>query len=507
MLGLFSLPEDAAPPETVAAIDLGSNSFHMIVARIDNGRIQVVDRLREMVRLAAGLDEHRNLDREARERALGCLERFGQRLRGMPPASVRAVGTNTLRSAKNARDFLHQAEGALGYPIEIIAGREEARLIYQGVARSLSDREEMRLVMDIGGGSTEFILGRKLAPVRRESLFMGCVTMSRTYFDNGKIKEKNLRRAEIAARLELQAIAEEYREIGWDRAVGASGTMLSIAKVLRAQGWSDQGITSAGLQQLREAVLSAGDITKLKLAELKEERLPVFPGGLAIVCGTFEELGIQTMSISDSALREGLIYDLMGRIAHEDIRDQAIHNLVRRYQIDRHQAERVEKTALMCLNQVEKVWQLESEEHQHMLAWAARLHELGLAIAHNQYHKHGAYIVANSDLEGFSREEQTLLATLVRGHRRKLPPLGEFNSLPEAEIPMAIRLCVLLRLAALLHRAQSQAAIPRFVLEADDNKLHIIFQEGWLAEHPLTQADLENERNYLKDAKIELNFQ
>ncbi len=505
MLGLFSL-EQQNPPETAAAIDLGSNSFHMIVARIQDGQLQVVDKLREMVRLAAGLDEQKNLSEEAQQRALACLERFGQRLRGLPPSYVRVVGTNTLRSAKNAREFRKAAEAALGYEIEIIAGREEARLIYQGVARSMANTGERRLVMDIGGGSTEFIIGEKFETIQRESLFMGCVTMSKKYFADGVVKNKNLRRAEIAARLELQAIAEDYRQLGWEKVIGASGTIRSIDKIVRGQGWSSAGITYESMQKLRAALLDAGDVNKLKLAELKEERVPVFAGGFAVLMGIFEELQLDVMSVSDGALREGLIYDLVGRIAHEDIREATIQKLIVRYQIDVVQGQRVEKTALACLEQVAKSWQLNSEEHQHMLAWAARLHEIGLGIAHNQYHKHGAYILTHSDLAGFSREEQNLLAVLVRGHRRRFPPEEEFKNLPESDWQLAKRLTVLLRLAALLHRSQSATVLPAFHLEAGDDKLELILPPSWLGEHPLTQTDLENEQIYLKDAGVGLSF-
>jgi exopolyphosphatase / guanosine-5'-triphosphate,3'-diphosphate pyrophosphatase len=505
MLDLSTLPHNT-PPHTVAAIDLGSNSFHMIVARIQDRQLQVIDRLREMVRLAAGLDEHKVLSQEAQQRAIACLERFGQRLRGMTPEDVRVVGTNTLRTAKNARQFLRAAERALGFEIEIIAGREEARLIYQGVAHSLANSNEQRLVIDIGGGSTEFIIGQKLDTLQRESLYMGCVTMSQRYFPEGILKAKAMRRAEIATRLELQAIAEDFRALGWEKAIGASGTIRAIEKIVRAEGWSDYGISYSAMQKLRSVLLDAGDIKKVKLQELKEERLPVFAGGFAVLMGIFEELHIDTLSVSDGALREGLIYDLIGRIAHEDIRDQTIQALSNRYQVDTAQAQRVEKTALACLAQIAPAWGLTHEEYQNMLIWAARLHEIGLAIAHNQYHKHGAYILNHSDLAGFSHAEQSLLAMLVRAHRRRFPTAEELAQLPETELSQAIRLCVILRVAVLLHRSQNASQLPPLNLQAHDNKLHLSFPHQWLEQYPLTQADLEIEHAYLAEAGIQFTF-
>jgi exopolyphosphatase/guanosine-5'-triphosphate,3'-diphosphate pyrophosphatase len=503
MLGLFALKQQR--PDTVAAVDLGSNSFHMIVARIQDGHLHILDRLREPVRLADGLDDRRVLSEDAQQRALACLERFGQRVREMPPGSVRIVGTNTLRSAHGLKGFLQAAEKALGHDIEIIAGREEARLIYLGVAHSIAAGGERRLVMDIGGGSTEFIVGEGFETVRRESLYMGCVTMSKRFFPDGVYKNKALRRAEIAARLELQPIAAEYRGLGWERAIGASGSIKAIERVIVANGWAD-GITPAGLQKLRAAVLEAGNAKALAaLKGMGEDRVPVFAGGLAVLLGTFEELQIKRMEVSDGALREGLVYDLLGRIFHEDVRERTIRGLLKRYAVDLEQAQRIQATALDCLRQVAESWQLNSEEHRHMLGWGALLHESGRLVAHGQYHKHGGYILQNSDMAGFSRQEQALLAALVRGHRRKFP-VGEFTRLLEEDAPMGMRLCVLLRLAVLLHRSRSQAALPAFTLSAQDNAVDLRFPEDWLNQHPLTQADLEQELAYIKEAKFTLSF-
>ena len=390
---------DANTSESVvAAVDLGSTSFHLIIARIVNGQVHVVDRMRDMVLLANGLDHKNRLSDEAQKRAVECLARFGQRLRDMPASNVRAVGTNTLRRATNAEQFLSVAQHALGFPIEVVAGREEARLIYLGVAHSVAPHAGRRLVIDIGGGSTELIIGEGFAPLSMESLHMGCVSMSRAYFAEGVIRARDMRRAEIAARLELQPIERQYQRLGWQSAVGASGTIRTADKIARANGWSDNGITQQALHKLRDAMLAAGHVQRLKWDDVSSDRISVLPGGVA------EALNIERIEVAEGALREGTLYDLLGRIQHEDARETSIHALMARYQVDVAQAARVENTAMTCLAQVVQDWKLVDEEHAHLLRWAARLHELGLAIDHNQYHKHGSYIVESSDLPGFSRQ-------------------------------------------------------------------------------------------------------
>jgi exopolyphosphatase/guanosine-5'-triphosphate,3'-diphosphate pyrophosphatase len=502
-VALPSPPEDA---DTIAAVDLGSNSFHMIIADVSRDEVQIVDRLRETVRLAAGLDAHNVLGEEAAQRGLDCLRRFGQRVHELPLGAVRAVGTNTLRSAHNGAGFLAAAEEALGHPIEIIAGREEARLIYLGVAHSRADDRGRRLVMDIGGGSTELIIGERFEAQHRESLYMGCVSSTRHYFPDGKLTEGAMRAAEIAAHLELESIERRYRRIGWDHAIGASGTIKAVGATLEANGWAQGGITFAGLQRLRKALLKAGSIGALGLPGLGSDRAAVFPGGVAILLATFEALSIEHMAVSEGALREGLLYDLLGRIRHEDVRARTTRAMAKRYDVARKFAQRVADTALACLQQVARDWQLEGEQNRNMLMWAAQLHEVGLAIAHNQYHKHGAYIVRHSDMPGFSRQEQAFLAALIRGHRRKFPK-SELQELAGVHAETARRLCVLLRLAVLLNHGRNKAPPPPLTLHADGSTLELLFAEGWLAEHPLTLANLEREADYLKAAKLTLRFQ
>ncbi|MDH5785552.1 MAG: exopolyphosphatase [Chromatiales bacterium] len=480
----------------LAAVDLGSNSFHMIVAELVDGELRIVDRLREMVRLAGGLDEQGNLDEASRQRALACLQRFGQRLVDFPPGSVRAVGTNTLRRARS-NDFLKQARQALGHPIEIIAGVEEARLIYLGVAHTLSDSDDIRLVADIGGGSTEVILGRRFEALEKESLYMGCVSFTRRFFPDGAINAVAMRKAVIAARQEVLGIEREYRDIGWGQAVGASGTIKAVRDVVRANGWSDEGITYDSLRRLADELVAAGHIDRVSLQGLKEERMPVICGGVAVLLALFEGLQIERMAVSEQALREGLLYDMLGRLRHEDVRERTINALSERYQLDTAQAARVEQTALQLLDGVAAEWSLEDESARQLLSWAARLHEIGLAIVHSQYHKHGAYLLANSDLPGFTRREQQLLAILVRAHRRKLP-MAEFAQLPEEDGARAIRLSLLLRLAVLLHRSHSDEPLPIVEVTAAEQGTALSFPGGWIEEHPLTAADLELEQGWMQ---------
>jgi exopolyphosphatase/guanosine-5'-triphosphate,3'-diphosphate pyrophosphatase len=491
--------------EAIASIDLGSNSFHLIVVRAHNGDLQVIDKLREMVRLGEGLTPEKNLDPMVAERALACLERFGQRLRTVPPSNVRAVGTNTMRQLRFSDAFLSRAERALGHEIEVIAGREEARLIYLGVAHGLAAGDERRLVVDIGGGSTELIIGEGFNPDQRESLHMGCVSISQGYFRQGQITAKAMKQAELACEVQLQPVSKQFREGGWQRAVGSSGTIKAIREVVIQAGWSEAGITLDALERLKRALVDAGSIDRLQLKGLADERKPVFPGGVAVLLAVFQSIGIERMQVSNEALREGLIYDLLGRSRHEDVRERTIQSLSNRYNIEQVQAKRVDRTAQALFNQTLKSWQLADPEFASMLSWAAQIHEIGLAVSHSSFHKHGAYLIENSDLSGFSRQEQRLLAALVRGHRRKFP-VSVFDSLATDLVLIAKRLCILLRLAVLLHRGRSATLKPQTLMEAKGDRISLEFPPGWLEQHPLTQMELAQEAENLRLAGFELTF-
>jgi len=489
-------------PDVIAAVDLGSNSFHMVVARYSHGQLIILDRLREMVRLAAGLDEHGRLDRIAVENGLQCLQRFGQRLRDMNAESVRVVGTNTLRQARRKGAFLDRARAALGHPIEVISGIEEARLIYLGVAHTMPSEPGKRLVVDIGGGSTEIIIGEGVHAKRLESLHMGCVSMSTDFFDDGEISEKRMKRARLAARLELEPVRASFKEFGWDQAVGSSGTIRSISDILRARGGDGQ-ITLAAVESLIEQAVRAGHVSKLRFPGLSDERVPVFAGGLAIMAEVLTILGIGSMRVADGALREGLLYDLLGRLTNEDARVRSVRAMQGRYHVDMAQAERVEGTALDFLRQTQAEWGLEDPFAELLISWSARLHEIGLDVSHSHYHKHGAYLLEHADMPGFPQEEQRILAYVVGAHRRKV----HLDSLEDLTPPWHIKaefLIVLLRLAVLLHRGRSAVALPHIELKAKARSLELRFPRNWIDEHPLTAADLELEVEHHKSSGFRL---
>lgn len=489
-------------PEFAAAVDLGSNSFHMVVGRLEAGQLNIVDRLRERVRFASGLDQNNNISPEAQERALDCLKRFGQRVADMPAGSVRVVGTNTLRKARNSRDFMELAHHALGHPIEVIGGREEARLIYLGVAQTVPSDGGKRLVVDIGGGSTEFIIGDGFEIIEADSLYMGCVSFSLRFFPDGKITAKGFRDAKVAAELELQSIARPYRAVGWTSEVGCSGTIHAVETIVRANGWSDDGITLKALKKLRKALVSAGTVTALDIPGLQPDRRDVICGGVAILEALFEDLRVNNMVPSPGALREGVLYDLVGRIRDEDVRDRTINWFCDHYHVDRAQAARVEETALHLLDHAMKTWEIDEETSAAFLSWSAQLCEIGLAIAHTGYHKHTAYLVAHSHMAGFSRGEQAVLAALLRGQRRKLRP-DVFAEIDPKQLEQIERLCALLRLAICLNRSRDDEA-PRCALRVKKNRLKLSFPDGWLGQHPLTAITLEQEATYLKAINFEL---
>jgi exopolyphosphatase/guanosine-5'-triphosphate,3'-diphosphate pyrophosphatase len=497
-----------ASEQRIAAVDLGSNSFHMIVVTVDAlGHVRVLDRLREPVRLGSGLDDHGNLSLEAKLRALSCLERFGERIRDFSSHEVAAVGTNTLRMARNARSFLDLAEDTLGHPISVISGREEARLIYLGVSHSLSATENMdarRFVMDIGGGSTELIIGQGYEALTTESLRMGCVSSSQRFFPNGTLEKSGWKEAITAAHLELMPIQKSYRDIGWEVANGASGTIKSVEKVIQQNNLAPFGITLEHMYDIQARMISAKSIEKLQLAGLSEDRKAIFAGGLAILISAFEALDIKQMLVSEGALREGLVYERINRLYQDDPRGKAVLNLQSRFQVDVMHAQAVRKTVLNLFDTCQKPWKL-APELREVLAWSADLHEIGLAVSHSGYHKHGGYLLDNFDLTGFSTEEQHWLSLLVRTHRRKIFP-QLFEGLEAKRSQQAIYLSVLLRLAVLLHRDRSgQAALSIESLEASDHALDVIFVDNG-REHPLLFADLDEEKKFLKGINFRLKY-
>ena len=499
------MPPSQRIPDVLAAVDLGSNSFHMVVARYSHGQITIVDRLREMVRLAAGLDEHGRLSKDATDRALATLARFGQRLRDMRAESVRVVGTNTLRKARRKAAFLERAREALGHPIEIISGIEEARLIYAGVTQTMPLEPGRRLVVDVGGGSTECIIGEGREPRILESLYIGCVALSSEYFPEGRFVAKRFERCVVACEVEFEPIQVPFRAIGWEHAVGSSGTVRAVGDAIRELDPSAQLITRDGLAAVAARLARAGDVRSASLGAVSDERWPVFAGGLAIVTAAFNALGIASMRVADGALREGLLYDMLGRYTDEDARDRSVRSMTARYHIDRDQAERVEQTAVDLLRQVESAWALLDPLAEAALRWAARLHEIGLDISHSSHHKHAAYLLEHADLPGFPREEQRLLACLVGAHRRKVALLRTEELVPPWHT-LVRYLIVVLRLAVLLNRGRSREALPPIRLTARGQSLEVRFPRGWLRTHALTRADLDQEVEFLKAVGFRLRI-
>jgi exopolyphosphatase/guanosine-5'-triphosphate,3'-diphosphate pyrophosphatase len=484
---------------TLAAVDLGSNSFRLQVARVVDDQLYMLDGLREPVRLAAGLTEDEVLGEEAQQRALACLQRFGERLRGLPRESVRAVGTNSFRVAKNAAQFVERAEAALGFPIDVIGGHEEARLIYLGVAHGLTHSDHRRLVIDIGGGSTEFIIGQGLEPHRLESTHMGCVSYTQRYFPDGKITKHNLTQAEIAASGELQTMLSAFAREHWDVALGSSGTARVLCDILVQNGYSENGITRSGLEQLRAQLLKAGRADRLAVRGLKPDRVPVLPGGLAIMYAAFSELGIEEMQPALGALREGVLYDLLGRVHHRDMRDATVQQFMHRYHVDLRQAEHVAQFATELAHQL-----LDGQAHEEavrQLEWAACLHEIGISVAHSGYHKHTAYILANADMPGFSKKEQARLSALGLAHRGGLEKMHGLLGKPED-----IALAMALRLAALFARNRSGAALPPMTARFSGTKLHLALPGDWLAQNPLTHTALQNEAKEWKALGISVQL-
>lgn len=491
-----SAESENTSPELLAAIDMGSNSFHMVVARLVHGEIRTLEKMGEKVQLGAGLDAYNRLTEDAQLRALACLSRFAQRLQGMPAEAVQIVGTNALRVARNAQEFMSRAEQVLGYPVEIIAGREEARLIYLGVSHTLSDDSGRRLVIDIGGGSTEFIIGERFEPQELESLHMGCVSFRNLYFADGRISRRQMDKAVTHAQQELLNIRRHFRGVGWQSAVGSSGSIKAIASVLETLKITNGAITLAGMTELRQRLISMGRVEKLGDLGVRSDRQSIFPAGFAILMGAFQSLQIEEMTFAEGALREGLLYDIVGRIQHEDVRERTIAALQERYHVDQAHGRAVEDTTIAAWDQVADTWALRTPTDEEVLRWACRLHEIGLTISHSQYHKHGAYLLRYSDLPGFSQQFQRDLATLVRGHRRKFSS-AIFEGLDPEDIPRLKYLCVLVRLGVLIQHPRNMEAAPTFHLHAGENRLAIEFPHGWLEERPLTLADLENEADYL----------
>ena len=492
--------------ELLAAIDMGSNSFHLAIARVDHGEVKKVASMSEKVQLAAGLDENKNLTEAAQQRGLACLSRFVGRLGSVQPNRLRIVATNALRQAKNGHEFIQKAAEILPKHIEIIAGREEARLIYLGVSHTMVNSGR-RLVIDIGGGSTELIIGEEFEPIHTESLQMGCVAFTKAFFVDGEINQKSFDKAVVAARKELSGIANTYKEAGWDTVVGSSGTIKACRQITVNMGWSNEKeeLTRDGLDKLKEKLLKYKHVAEMEFDGLKEDRRAVLPAGIAIFYAIFDVLELDKLVYSDGALREGVMYDLLGRFQHEDIRDRSVQALMGRYNADPKQAERVVNMAQHLFDGVADSLKLTTEDSD-LLRRAAYLHEIGLAISHAGYHRHGAYLLQHSDIAGFSQIDQNHLSHLVAHHRRKLRSDARVDVMKVGGNKL-VYLCLLLRLAVLLNHSRSDQMLPAIELTVGNAQQWQLSVSGNAAQWPLLVADLHDEQVQFKHWDVELDIQ
>ncbi|KOG94205.1 exopolyphosphatase [Aeromonas caviae] len=488
-----------------AAVDLGSNSFHMVIARLTEGRMQIIDRIKERVRLAEGMDGQRRMSPEAMARGLDCLALFAERLTNIKPDQIRIAGTYTLRRASNARDFVREAAKVLNHPIEIISGQEEARLIYQGVAHT-QHIEGQVLVVDIGGGSTELIIGEGFEHKALTSRKMGCVSFTQNFFGNGKLGEKAFNAAVLEAQHQLAPIINQYRKLGWQSCLGSSGSIRTVRDVLQGEEWTDGAITLAGLERLKEEMLKHKRVDQLKLAGLTEERQGVFAAAVAILLGLFTSLPIERMEYSDGALREGLLYEFEERLQHHDIRERTALALSTHYRIDKRQATRVESSVLSLFDALCGPWEMPEEPYRAILGWAARLHEIGLAINYSGIHKHSAYILQNTDLPGFNQDDQALLAALVRFHRKGLK-LSELPALPNHDEQTVLRCIRILRLAVAAHHRRQDNLLPEWNVQAAGDQLVVTLPLDWCDENKLLMQNLEKEHRYCHEQGWPLLFQ
>lgn len=482
-----------------AAVDLGSNSFHMVIARIQNGQMEIIDREKEMVQIARGVKKDGHLNLAAQTRAVECLHRFSERLRDIPAEQIRAVGTKTLRSTSKSKSFVKKAEQALGVPIQIISGYEEARLVYVGLSHSVLNDDNRRLVVDIGGGSTEFIIGEGFDPILMESLSMGCVSFTKRYaIQSGKITRKFIDKVYLAACSEIEVLRKNYLKANWQIVYGTSGTVRAIADLTMSK---DGGavINKSSLDQLIDDFVR----DKKVLNSVPELRRDVLPAGAIILKAIFDQLKLDSMHVGDAALKEGLLFDTIGRLSDKDTRVRSIQQLQQQYNVDTDHAQRVATTAIELWQQIRSPV-LPGVSRTKILGWAAQLHEIGLSISHTSFHHHGYYILRHNDMAGFGRYEQYILANLVRSHRKGLY-LQKFEGMDELAMAAFVPLLVCLRLAVLFHRRREDMDyLPKFTNTELGYQLK--FRRAWLKQHPLTLAGLEQEQDQYENIGVSLEF-
>ncbi|MBN3860090.1 exopolyphosphatase [Neisseriaceae bacterium PsAf] len=482
----------------IATGDLGSNSFRLTISKNIDGQYQTVDSIKDMIHFATGLDENDFLDDKSQERALQCLQKFGERLRGFKENQVRVVATNTFRVAKNINSFMPRAEEALGFPIEIVGGHEEARLIYTGIVHMTPFNGKRALIVDIGGGSTEFIVGLDLQLEITESLNIGCVTYSKHFFDTDNITDKNFDNAIKSARSEIQRIRRKINESKWDFAIGSSGTAKAIGALYHAYNPNKEAFDYDFLVSLKNQIIKYGSVEKAKFKEIKSTRVEVFAGGVALMIAIFEELKIKEMQVTDAGLRDGVLYDFIGRQLDQDLRDETVENFQSRYFANKKQADNVSRLALEFFDRLNRSDPIEQSisQWQHFITWASKLHEIGLFISYSGYHRHSSYIIENADMSGFSSKDQYITGLIILGHKGNLKKVQGY--LTSKELWYAT---ISLRLATIFCRARNGISIPDSTsIKLDEKNKNIILkiEKSWMDDNPLTASVLEKEASYWK---------
>ncbi len=481
----------------LAAVDLGSNSFRVEIGRVIDNRITTQNYWKETIRLAAGFDENGALTEEVIERAVACLARFNERIGGLPPSRVRAVGTQAFREATNSADFLARAEAALGYPIDILSGHEEARLVFKGCVNSLPASTGRRLVVDIGGASTEFVIGQGLQANRFESFHVGCVNTSLRFFKDGVISEERLQKAIVACAAEFEEAITAFGPGEYDEAYGSAGTFGAVADLCR-ELWGTTEVTWDHLQNIRRQLLKFKNTSDVCFPGLKPDRKEVIAGGIAVLIAVFSSLKIKSMKVAPGALRVGLLYDVLGRVENRDTRCASVDALLASTRVSTEQAALVSRLTGELISVLEPDI---SEENKKRLLWAAKLHEVGTMISTSKYHRHSEYIVRHADLPGFSTEEQLLLSAYVLGHRGGLGKLeGRLN-----DTRFLTRLLAL-RLAVIFAHARADVKLPAISAKGTLPGLTLRVDKHWLEDHPLTDYLLDEEVEYWTKVNVHLRI-
>ncbi len=470
----------------LGAVDLGSNSFRVEIGQVHGDRITTQSYWKETIRLAGGFDEAGALTPEAQARALGALSRFRERLGNLPPERVRAVGTQAMRAATNSAEFLKKAEAALGYKIDILSGHEEARLVFKGCARTLPPSEKRRLIVDIGGASTELIIGEGLEAERCESFRIGCVNTSIRFFQDGRITAKSIERAVLACQAELEESITRFGAGNYEEAFGSAGTFGAMSDIARASGWSDGTVTLEHLERIRKQLLEAKDVKNIRFDGLKEDRKEVIAGGLAVLLAVYKTLGIETMRPASGALRVGLLYDLLGRVSDKDTRDITVESMMSAAQIDREQAVRVADITEKLYTALRPS---ASPDDLKYVRWGALLHEVGMNISSSRYHRHSWYVVSNADMPGFGRQDQDIMATFVLSQRGNLKKIEDaLDTIITCEAAFALRLAVIFAHA----RRPVELPVMTFIRKGP-RELVVKLDGVWLNAHPLTDVLLKDE--------------